>query len=166
MRLAWCWPPAAGGGSRREGDVKTAADTVRISVLGPLEVTDAAGRPVRVGGHRVRALLILLALNPGRVMPAHALSDRLWPRERPADAANALQSLVSRLRVALRQAGVPGGVLESSAVGYRLAASAQAVDALAFEAQARAGREALASGDAAAAARLLHAALDRWRGQA
>jgi DNA-binding SARP family transcriptional activator len=51
-------------------------------------------------------------------------------------------------------------------VGYRLAASAQAVDALAFEAQARAGREALASGDAAAAARLLRAALDRWRGQA
>ena len=49
--------------------MKTAADAMRISVLGPLEVSDAAGRPVRVGGHRVRALLILLALDAGRVVP-------------------------------------------------------------------------------------------------
>ena len=130
----------------------TAADTVRVGLLGPLEVTDAAGRPVHVGGQRVRALLILLALDAGRVVSARSLIERLWPDERPADAANALQSLVSRLRVALRQAGLPAAVLESSAVGYRLAAAAEAVDALAFEAQARAGRQALASGDPAAAA--------------
>ncbi len=97
--------------------MKTAADTVRIGVLGPLEVTDASGRHVRVGGHRVRALLILLALEPGRVVATHSLIERLWPGERPADAANALQSLVSRLRVALRQAGVPDGMLESSPAG-------------------------------------------------
>ena len=139
---------------------------VRVSVLGPLEVTDAAGRPVRVGGQRVRALLILLAMEAGRVVSARSLIERLWPEERPADAANALQSLVSRLRVALRQAGLPDGVLESSAVGYRLAAPAAAVDALAFEAQARAGRQALAGGDPATAAQLLREALARWRGPA
>ncbi len=87
--------------------MKTAADTMRISVLGPLAVSDPKGRPVRVGGHRVRALLILLALDAGRVIPTHALISRLWPEarpeERPADAANALQSLVSRLRLAFRQ---------------------------------------------------------------
>ena len=139
---------------------------VRVSVLGPLEVTDAAGRPVRVGGQRVRALLILLAMDAGRVVSARSLIERLWRDERPTDAANALQSLVSRLRVALRQAGLPDGVLESSAVGYRLAASAASVDALAFEAQARAGRQALAGGDPATAARLLREALARWRGPA
>jgi predicted ATPase/DNA-binding SARP family transcriptional activator len=148
----------------------TAADTVRVGVLGPLEVTDAAGRPVRVGGQRVRALLILLALDAGRVVSARSLIERLWPDGdgdgRPTDAANALQSLVSRLRVALRQAGLPDCVLESSAVGYRLAASAAAVDALAFEAQARRGAQALASGDAATAARLLGEALAYWRGPA
>jgi predicted ATPase/DNA-binding SARP family transcriptional activator len=149
-----------------KGDVKTAADTVRIGVLGPLEVSDALGRPVRVGGQRVRALLILLALNAGRVVPAHALIERLWPAERPADAANALQSLVSRLRVALRQAGVPEGVVESSPVGYRLAVPQEAVDAIAFESQARAGSQALAGGDAREAASLLRAALGRWRGSA
>ena len=47
----------------------TAADTVRVGVLGPLEVTDAGGGPVRVGGLRVRALLILLAMDAGRVVP-------------------------------------------------------------------------------------------------
>ncbi len=144
----------------------TAADTVRVGVLGPLEVTDAAGGPVRVGGQRVRALLILLAMDAGRVVSARSLIERLWPDERPADAANALQSLVSRLRVALRQAGLPDGVVESSAVGYRLAVSRAAVDALEFEAQARAGRQALAGGDPATAARLLRHALARWRGPA
>ena len=139
---------------------------VRVSVLGPLEVTDAAGRPVRVGGQRVRALLILLAMDAGRVVSARSLIERLWPDERPADTANALQSLVSRLRAALRQAGLPDEVLESSAVGYRLAASAAAVDALAFEAQAGAGRQALVGGDPATAARLLRGALARWRGSA
>ena len=146
--------------------MQTAADTMRIGMLGPLEVSDAAGRPVRVGGHRVRALLILLALDAGRVVPTHALIDRLWPQERPADAANALQSLVSRLRVALRQAGVPVGVVESSPAGYRLSVPPAAVDAIAFEARARAGSQALARGDAREAANLLRAALSPWRGSA
>jgi predicted ATPase/DNA-binding SARP family transcriptional activator len=139
---------------------------MRVGVLGPLEVSDAAGRPVRVGGHRVRALLILLALDAGRVVPTHALIDRLWPAERPSDAANALQSLVSRLRVALRQAGVPEGVVESSPAGYRLAVPPEAVDAAAFESKARAGSQALARGDAREAASLLRAALGQWRGSA
>ena len=121
---------------------------------------------MRVAGQRVRALLILLAMDAGRVVSARSLIERLWADERPVDAANALQSLVSRLRVALRQAGLPDGVVESSAVGYRLAASPAAVDALAFEAQARAGRQALAGGDPATAARLLREALARWRGPA
>ena len=142
------------------------ADAVRISVLGPLEVTAIAGQPVRVGGHRVRALLILLALDAGRVVPAHALIDRLWGEDRPADATNALQSLVSRLRVALRQAGVPDGVLESRPAGYRLAVPPDAVDAIAFESQARAGRQALARGAAQEAAALLRPALGAWRGSA
>jgi predicted ATPase/DNA-binding SARP family transcriptional activator len=153
----------AGGG---KDDVQATADAVRISVLGPLEVTDPAGRPVRVGGHRVRALLILLALDAGRVVPAHALIGRLWGESRPSDAANALQSLVSRLRMALRQAGVPDGVLESSPIGYRLAVQPHAVDAIAFESQARAGRQALARGDAHEAAALLRAATGAWRGSA
>ncbi|HZZ55344.1 MAG TPA: BTAD domain-containing putative transcriptional regulator, partial [Trebonia sp.] len=137
-------------------------------VLGPLAVTDAAGRPVRVGGQRVRALLAVLALAAGRPVPAHALIERLWPEpdDRPVDAVNALQSLVSRLRAALRQGGVAESVLESSPAGYRLAVRPEAVDAAVFEAAARAGGRALAAGDPATAARLLREALGTWRGPA
>jgi predicted ATPase/DNA-binding SARP family transcriptional activator len=100
------------------------------------------------------------------VVSARSLIDRLWPDERPVDAANALQSLVSRLRVAFRLGGVPDGVLESSPAGYRLVISPGGVDALVFEGRARAGSQALAHGDAAAAARLLRDALGAWRGPA
>jgi hypothetical protein len=44
--------------------------TVRIGILGPLEVRDQAGQPVRLGGARLRALLIRLALDPGRTIAA------------------------------------------------------------------------------------------------
>jgi predicted ATPase/DNA-binding SARP family transcriptional activator len=148
--------------------VNTTAESVRVGVLGPLAVTDAAGRPVRVGGQRIRALLAVLALAAGHPVPAHVLIERLWPEpdDRPVDAVNALQSLVSRLRAALRQAGVAESVLESSPAGYRLAVPPEAVDAAVFEAAARAGGRALAAGDAATAARLLREALGTWRGPA
>ena len=139
---------------------------VRIGVLGTLQVQDGDGREVRVGGQRLRALLILLALDAGRVVSAHSLIGRLWPDDQPADAGNALQSLVSRLRAALRQAGLGDGVLESTPVGYRLKVPPDMVDAVVFEARARAGARALAEGDAAAAASLLREALTAWRGPA
>jgi predicted ATPase/DNA-binding SARP family transcriptional activator len=142
------------------------AETVRICVLGALQIQDADGRAVRVGGHRLRALLIMLALDAGRVVPAHSLIDRLWPGGQPADAVNALQSLVSRLRATLRDAGVGDGLIESSPAGYRLAVPPEAVDAVAFEARARRGGRALAAGDAATAARVLREALSAWRGPA
>ena len=117
-------------------------------MLGTLQVHDGDGRAVPVSGHRVRALLILLALDAGRVLPPQRLIERLWPDDRPADAANALQSLVSRLRAALRQAGINHGVLESSPAGYRLAVPPEAVDAVSFERTAREGSRALQAGDA------------------
>jgi len=82
---------------------------VQIAVLGPLEVRADAGAPVEVGGMRLRTLLILLALEPGRVVTTSRLIDGVWADERPAGAGNALQALVSRLRRA-----VPDIVVESA----------------------------------------------------
>jgi predicted ATPase/DNA-binding SARP family transcriptional activator len=164
--------PAARSGYGHSGrdrrETRAGGQRVRIGLLGTLTVHDDAGRPVRVGGQRVRALLTLLALDANRVVPAHALIDRLWGDDsnQPADAANALQSLVSRLRAALREGGVDSGVIESSPVGYRLAIEPEAVDAIAFERAARAGARALAAGDAALASRTLREALAAWRGPA
>jgi predicted ATPase len=75
-----------------------------------------------------------------------------------------LQTLVSRLRAALRGAGCDS-VIESHPAGYRLAMPPQAVDALAFRALVADGRRALADGDPTGAVRVLREALSLWRGQ-
>jgi predicted ATPase/DNA-binding SARP family transcriptional activator len=79
-------------------------------MLGPLAVEAEDGTPVEVTGVRLRTLLILLALDPGHVVPASRLVDGVWGDDPPAEAANALQALVSRLRrTGLTVAGRPTG---------------------------------------------------------
>jgi predicted ATPase/DNA-binding SARP family transcriptional activator len=137
---------------------------VRIGVLGSLAVHDEAGRPVEVGGQLVRKLLIMLALDAGRIVPAYSLIERLWDDDPPVNAANSLQSLISRLRASLRRGGLGDQVIESHPAGYRLAVPPQRVDAVAFENLAREGSQALAAGDAVTAKRALGQALGAWRG--
>jgi predicted ATPase/DNA-binding SARP family transcriptional activator len=139
-------------------------DALRIGLLGPLQVRDGAGRTVHVGGRQLRVLLILLALDAGRVAPSGSLAEQIWPGEPPGHPGNALQTLVSRLRAELRRAGLDD-VIESHPAGYRLAVPRDAVDAAAFEALAARGRRALADGDPEQAARVLRSALLLWRGQ-
>ncbi|WP_238006055.1 BTAD domain-containing putative transcriptional regulator [Dactylosporangium sp. AC04546] len=132
---------------------------MRVGLLGPLTV-EAGGRPVEVGGARLRTLLVRLAVEPGRLVPVDQLADALWPANPPTDPANAVQSLVSRLRKAL---GDPDALV-SVPGGYRL--DAGEVDAARFERLTAEGRRALRAGDHPAAAHLLREALALWRGPA
>ena len=121
---------------------------------------------MRLGGPRLRALLIRLALDPGRAVAADRLAGDLWPGDgpdqaAPADSGNALQALVSRLRSA---AGP--GIIEHRPGGYVLAVEPGDVDATQFERLVGQGRAALAAGDPGAGAALLRRALDLWRGPA
>ncbi|MEV6561457.1 BTAD domain-containing putative transcriptional regulator [Nocardia sp. NPDC051756] len=128
---------------------------MQIGILGPLEIRLADGGSVEVPGARLRALLIALALEPGRAVPKTTLVDWIWGEQPPSDVANSLQALVSRLRRAL-----PDGSLDVQAGGYRLTVPPAAVDAVRFEQlldQARGG------GDAHRA-ELLREAVDLWRG--
>ncbi|WP_168221145.1 BTAD domain-containing putative transcriptional regulator [Actinomadura sp. WMMA1423] len=131
---------------------------MQVGILGPLKVTDR-GRDVAVGGARSRALLVRLALEPGRAVTAESLVRALWPDGGPADRVHALQALVSRLRRRL-----PAGRLRSVPGGYLL--DAEAVDAPEFERLAREGARALREGDAERAATTLREALALWRGDA
>ncbi|MEQ0565728.1 BTAD domain-containing putative transcriptional regulator [Amycolatopsis sp. NEAU-NG30] len=133
---------------------------MRIALLGPLRAAQDDGTPVDIGGARLRMLLARLALDAGRAVPADTLIDGLWGTEPPSDAANALQSLVSRLRKALPVA------VESGPGGYRLAVTAGDVDAERFERLAAEGRRELAAGRDAYAAELLSEALGLWQGAA
>ncbi|MFI6927507.1 BTAD domain-containing putative transcriptional regulator [Nonomuraea spiralis] len=101
---------------------------MRIGVLGPLQVAGA-----EIGGARVRALFVRLALDPGRVVTADRLIDDLWPGEPPAHPTAALQSLVSRAR---REAP---GLIASHPAGYLLDVPPAEVDSWAFERLVRAG---------------------------
>ena len=132
---------------------------MRIGILGPLEVRVGFGEPVEVVGPRLCRLLVRLALDPDRVVLASQLVDAVWDEEPPAAAANALQSLVSRLRRLLPD------LIESHPAGYRLALDAEAVDAVRFETLALAGREELRR-DPRRAASMLREALALWRGPA
>ena len=132
---------------------------VRIDYLGPLRVT-AGDQDVEIRGRRLVALLARLAMAPGRPVPVDVLADAVWPDEAPADPANALQSLVSRLRRALGGAAA----VEQAPAGYRLAVAPDAVDAVRFDALAAQGRHLLAGGDPAGAAATLREALALWRG--
>ena len=135
-------------------------DRVQICLLGPLEVRADPATPIEVGGARLRRLLILLALEPGRVVSVADLVDALWEGDPPAAAGNALQALVSRLRRA-----VPGLPVDARPGGYRLALGRDAVDLHRFEAAVLAGR-ALLPHDPTGARRRLDEALALWRGPA
>lgn len=136
---------------------------VRFGILGPLEVDGDRG-PVEISGPRLRALLIVLLVDVGRVVTSERLIDDLWEADPPAGAVNALQSLVSRLRRGL--VDVSEAHIASYPVGYRLVVEPDTVDAHRFGALAEHGRARLAAGDPAAAAGTLRAALDLWRGPA
>jgi predicted ATPase/DNA-binding SARP family transcriptional activator len=133
---------------------------VQVGILGPLVVADDAGAPIELSGARLRALLARLALDAGRPVSAGALIDAVWSDSPPADAANALQALVSRLRRTLGDAALVG----QSPAGYRLAIEADEVDATRFERLVEDGARALRVGDPAGAVTSLDEALDLWRG--
>jgi predicted ATPase/DNA-binding SARP family transcriptional activator len=134
---------------------------VRVGLLGPLEVVDG-DRPLEVGGARLQALLMRLALDAGRTVSLGGLVDALWEQDVPADEVHALQSLVSRLRRALGDAALVG----QTPGGYRLALEPADVDAHRFERLAREGAGALRAGEPGRARRLLGEALSLWRGPA
>ncbi|MGW4629737.1 AfsR/SARP family transcriptional regulator [Streptomyces rubiginosohelvolus] len=130
-------------------------------VLGTTRALRDDGTAVTLGGARLRALLTVLALRPGRTVPAGVLVDEVWDGDPPADAAGALQALVGRLRRALGHSAV-----ESVAGGYRLAAPPDAVDLHRFERLATEGSRSLENGDAADALNVLGEALALWSGPA
>ncbi|MEV1046744.1 BTAD domain-containing putative transcriptional regulator [Streptomyces sp. NPDC049916] len=134
---------------------------MRYCILGTTRALRDDGTAVALGGARLRALLTVLALRPGRTVPAGVLVDEVWDGDPPADAPGALQALVGRLRRALGRAAV-----ESVAGGYRLAAPPDAVDLHRFERLTGEGSRALEDGGAEKALVLLEDALALWSGPA
>lgn len=132
-----------------------------VLILGPLEVV-AGGASLRLGGRTQRALLALLALHAGELVPRETLQAALWPQADGEAARRNLKSYVHSLRKAL---GPASELLGTRPGGYRLDLPPDSVDAGRFERQAADGRRALQAGEPARAAALLREALALWRGE-
>lgn len=132
---------------------------MEFRILGPVEV-EVDGTLVTIAP-KERVLLAVLVVSAGEVVSVQRLIHELWGSDPPADARNAVQLLVSRLRKALGPHGRQ--LLVTQRPGYVLQARSDEVDAQRFEALLRQAREVRAERPAEASL-LLDEALRLWRG--
>ncbi|GHJ47661.1 hypothetical protein Cs7R123_50030 [Catellatospora sp. TT07R-123] len=140
-------------------------DGLRLSVLGDVTAWHD-GQLLDLGGRRQRAVLALLVLGRGEVLPADHLIGSLWGDEIPVSASGALQAYVSHLRRRLepgQTARTRGNVIVSKGTGYALVVNDDAVDAWRFERQVR---QAATLADPREVGATLTGALSLWRGPA
>jgi DNA-binding SARP family transcriptional activator len=133
---------------------------MRVRILGPFQLEEG-GQRITIGGVRQRAVFASLLLHANEVVPSEQLLMELWGEDAPPSAANALQVAISRLRRVL-----PPGRLITADPGYTLRIFPEELDVKQFEQLISEGRDALAAGAAAQAARTLRQALSLWRGPA
>jgi DNA-binding SARP family transcriptional activator/tetratricopeptide (TPR) repeat protein len=137
---------------------------LRVNLLGELAAT-CAGEPLDLGGPRQRAVLAVLLLARGEIVPADRIVESVWGARPPADTTGALQSYVSHLRRRLEPgtaARTRSAVIVREGPGYAVRLPREAVDAWRFEDLL--GEAAAA--DPARAVPLLEDALRLWRGPA
>lgn len=136
-----------------------------LSALGDLTAA-RGGRVLDLGGRRQRAVLALLMLAHGDVLPAEQLIHSLWGDLAPPGAPGTLQAYVSHLRGRLqpdRTARSRDQLIVSRGTGYALAIDDDAVDSRRFE---RLTRAAATQAGPVDAVRTLSEALALWRGPA
>ena len=136
-------------------DVST-LPSVELGILGPLQVRQD-GRTVTIPGAKPRAILTMLGLHYGSVVPADALINLLWGDDPPRTAAKALQTHISSLRRTLGD-----GVVVTEGAGWAL--KGPEVDASRYKRAAKRGRDAAAAGDTSQAVTRFEEALVLWRG--
>lgn len=136
-------------------------------VLGPLEVR-RDDHVLALGGPKQRAVLAVLLLEAGRVVPASSLVEHVWGADGADGASASLQVYVSTLRKLLRcdDAAHSDERLAFVRPGYRLRVEPGELDLAAADDALTQARERRAAGDLPAAAHLLRYGLSLWRGRA
>ncbi|RSM60429.1 SARP family transcriptional regulator [Amycolatopsis sp. WAC 01376] len=135
-------------------------DTARV--LGPLEL-HIGGVDRAPSTPKLLQLLAMLLIRPGKTVHVDSLVHELWNDTPPRSVRRTLHTYVHHLRRHLDPDGA-GGLLVTSAPGYRLDIDAGVVDVSEFHRLHRLGRDLLDEGDNAAAAHAFRTALDLWSG--
>ncbi|MFJ5925738.1 AfsR/SARP family transcriptional regulator [Kitasatospora sp. NPDC092948] len=149
----------------------TGGTRVYLHLLGAIELT-VSGEPLPISSWKVRTLLASLAVDLERPVSPTALTDCLWDGEPPPTASSTLQSYVSRLRAALREAAEldsePGErpmEIVSRPGTYALRAEPDQIDWHAYRRRAREARRLIEAGDDRRALDALDHADDIWQGE-
>lgn len=145
---------------------------MQFRILGLVEGQDEqTGLRILPTGAKQRALLGALVVRAGHNVSAPRLIDELWGQRPPANAANALQVHVARLRRQLSGPGrrtgqhPPPPWIVTTSHGYTLRPAAAETDAVRFARLTAQGRQTLRD-DPGQAADVLRRALALWRGPA
>src|SRR4051812_24087754 len=133
-------------------------------ILGPIEAVGATGAAA-LGPPKQRALLAILLLHLGEIVPTDRLIDLLWGDNPPRTAGHSLQIYVSELRKALEPLG-GGDLIVTRQPGYQLHADPSSVDANAFEHLVEAGSAQIRGGNPDQGVAALREAMHLWRGPA
>jgi basic membrane lipoprotein Med (substrate-binding protein (PBP1-ABC) superfamily)/DNA-binding SARP family transcriptional activator/class 3 adenylate cyclase len=152
--------------------VGTPGGSLRFGILGHLEVFGPDrgtgpgapdGRLVELGPPKQRAVLAILLMHVGEIVPNERLIELVWGEHPPRTAGHSIQIYTSELRKTLEPAA-GRRVIITRPPGYLLEAHPDSIDARQFERLVAEGATSLGAGDPARAAATLGAALQLWRG--
>ncbi len=136
---------------------------MEFQVLGPVEI-GVGDRALDAGHARQRAVLAVLLLDLGRVVPASRLIDRVWGEDPPPAVRNVLYGYIGRLRALLASSPDAGVTLSRRQAGYLLQADPKQLDLHRFRSLVT--QATAAASDDETAEGLLRVALGQWHGPA
>jgi len=119
--------------------------------------------PVDIGGLRQQKLLVVLLLQPGRVVTADRLIEAVWDDRPPVTVRRQLHNAVSGLR---RSFGSAKSIILKEGPGYRIDVASQDIDAHRFVNLVGQASAAAAEKQSTQAIDLLEQALTLWKGPA
>ncbi len=142
-------------------------ESVAVRVLGPLEIA-VGGSSLALGGPKQRAVLAVLLLDNGHVVPLNRIIDIVWGDSAGDGTRNLVQVYVSNLRRALEPvaAVVGADVIQTRRPGYLIDLSADVLDLAAFERLTTSARRSVQESHPRRAVAELTEALALWRGRA
>jgi DNA-binding SARP family transcriptional activator len=139
-------------------------EPTEFRLLGPVVVHDgSSGAGIAPTGAKQRALLATLVIHAGERLPVDRLVEELWGDRPPANAPNALQAHVARLRRLLPARGHKW--ISTLPTGYLLTLGHASTDVERFTRLSRQGRAAVPDNPRYASELLGHA-LSLWHGLA